>query len=95
MAGLSCLAVSIGTILLHCILASLARRRVAKIDRALPRELFNEAIATAELCACCFELIVGELLATHSKFERWNFSMCPNFRYCQNEQPQRNSPNLG
>lgn len=38
------------------------------IKPGLVRELFNEAIAAAELCACCFELIISKYLLSHFGF---------------------------
>lgn len=56
------LTVSAGFIAFCCILAQLARMVVSRtIQSPLIKELMYEAIAAAELCACCFELIIGEL----------------------------------
>ena len=62
MADMSCLSVSLFIIALTCFLASVGRRVAQRVyrSRQLVRALLLEAIATAELCACCFELIVGE-----------------------------------
>lgn len=46
-----------------CVAAQIARRvakNVLKEEGIIP-VLMNEAIAAAELCACCFELIIGKL----------------------------------
>lgn len=46
---------------LECALAQFARRLNQRFTRpGLVQELICEAIAAAELCACCFELIIGE-----------------------------------
>lgn len=56
------LAVSIGFIGACCILAAISRRIVSrKIKPGLIQDLLYEGIASAELCACCFELIIGKL----------------------------------
>ncbi|XP_017838015.1 aquaporin-11 [Drosophila busckii] len=58
--SLTSLGVSAGFILGCCITAQIARRvsrRLLKTDGIVP-VLMNEAIAAAELCACCFELII-------------------------------------
>ncbi|KAM3959645.1 aquaporin isoform 2-T2 [Aphomia sociella] len=53
------LVVSVLFILLTSLLAHCARRLVQKtIKEPFVRLLFEEAIAAAELCGCCFELIV-------------------------------------
>lgn len=55
------LAVSVGFIVFCSVLAVIGRRVVAAtIKSQLIKELIYEAIASAELCACCFELIIGE-----------------------------------
>lgn len=44
-----------------CFLAVIARIIVSRTTQSsLVKELLYEAIAAAELCACCFELIIGE-----------------------------------
>lgn len=54
------LMISAGFICFCCILAAVARFVVARtIKSALIQELLYEAIAAAELCSCCFELIIG------------------------------------
>jgi len=53
-----CIAVSTGYILLILFLAELARRVVAPLNAGLVKTAFNEAIAAAELCGACFELII-------------------------------------
>ncbi|XP_026287882.1 aquaporin-11 [Frankliniella occidentalis] len=60
MADMSCLSVSLFIIVLTCFLASVARRVAVRRTRGRPlvRGLFLEGIATAELCGCCFELII-------------------------------------
>jgi len=47
-----------------CAIAQIARvvsRRVVTREGLVPI-LINEAIAAAELCACCFELIIGKYI---------------------------------
>jgi hypothetical protein len=62
MALLASLAVSALFILLTCTLAAVARFLVARfVNNAFLRNLFEEGIAAAELCGCCFELIIGKL----------------------------------
>lgn len=62
------LAVSAGFIGFCCILAEVARCLVARTAYSdLVKQLLNEAIAAAELCACCFELIIGELNAMFAR----------------------------
>lgn len=57
------LAISCGFMGLCCLLAAFARIIVSRtVKSALAKELLDEAIAAAELCACCFELIIGEYL---------------------------------
>lgn len=41
--------------------ACAARRAIGRLVKpGLVQELFCEAVAAAELCACCFELIISE-----------------------------------
>lgn len=55
------LAISAGFIGFCCLLAAIARIFVSRtIQSCLVKELLYEAIAAAELCSCCFELIIGE-----------------------------------
>lgn len=55
------LAVSTGFMVLCCGLACIGRQLAEKLLKpGLVQELFFEAIASAELCAVCFELIIGE-----------------------------------
>lgn len=52
-----------------CVAAQIGRvmtRRYFQEDGLLP-VLFNEGIAAAELCACCFELIIGNFYRVHNK----------------------------
>lgn len=59
--SLGSLIVSTSYMGLSCALAQVGRRLNEKITQpGLVQELFNEAIAAAELCACCFELIIGK-----------------------------------
>lgn len=60
--SLGSLIVSTAYMGLSCVLAQLARRLNERFTRqGLVQELINEAIAAAELCACCFELIIGKI----------------------------------
>lgn len=44
-----------------CLVAAVARIVVSRtVNSPLVKELLYEAIAAAELCACCFELIIGK-----------------------------------
>lgn len=55
------LLISIGFMGLCCVVAAFARIFVARaVKSAFVKELLYEAIAAAELCACCFELIIGK-----------------------------------
>lgn len=55
------LAVSVGFMVVCSVLAVIGRRVVAaSLKSQLIKELLYEAIAAAELCACCFELIIGK-----------------------------------
>lgn len=64
---LTALGISTAFIGLICILACIARKFAKKLAReGLIQELFLEAIAAAELCACCFELIIGIMKYTMS-----------------------------
>lgn len=60
--SMTALGVSTAFMVCCCIAAEVARRltkrRFSEEGGLLPI-LFNEAIASAELCACCFELIIG------------------------------------
>lgn len=57
------LAVSTAFIGTCCVLAVIGRYIVQRtVKSTLLRELMNEAIASAELCACCFELIIGNAI---------------------------------
>lgn len=59
--SLGSLVVSTGYMGLFCALGQLARRLNERLTRqGLVQELINEAIAAAELCSCCFELIIGK-----------------------------------
>lgn len=61
------LGISTAFICLVCILACIARKFAKKLAReGLVQELFLEAIAAAELCASCFELIIGIIKYTKS-----------------------------
>lgn len=58
---MNALGVSTGLMVGWCALAQIARKvaqRMIKEEGIVPT-LVNEAIAAAELCACCFELIIS------------------------------------
>lgn len=61
--SMTSLGISTGFMIGYCVLAQTARRLAKRfIDReGIVPVLVNEAIAAAELCACCFELIIGKL----------------------------------
>lgn len=55
------LAVSTGFMAICCGLACIGRQLASKLLKpGLVQELFYEAIASAEMCAICFELIIGK-----------------------------------
>ncbi|XP_055692418.1 aquaporin-11 isoform X2 [Lutzomyia longipalpis] len=57
--SLPALLVSTGYMGISCALAQTARKLTSRmVKEGLVQELFFEAIAAAELCACCFELII-------------------------------------
>jgi len=59
MALVPCIAVSLGYILLNCILGEALRKVIqATFPVGLLRTALNEVVAAAELCACGFELII-------------------------------------
>ena len=60
MALVPCIAISTGYILLIMFLCELARRTVAPLNDGLVKTALNEAIAAADLCGVCFELIISE-----------------------------------
>ena len=76
MALVPCIAVSLGYILLSCLLAEALRKVIRDaLPEGLVRTAFNEAVAAAELCACGFELIIGEYklrLEFHNSKENHN-----------------------
>merc|ERR1711890_189890 len=49
---------STGYILLVLFLCELARKLIAPLNPGLVKTALNEAIASADLCGCCFELII-------------------------------------
>jgi hypothetical protein len=53
------LVVSALFVLLTLVLAHGARRLADRFKDPFVRQLFHEAIAAAELCSCCFELVIG------------------------------------
>lgn len=76
------LAISVGFMSLCCLCAAIARILVSRtVNSPLIKELLYEAIAAAELCACCFELIIGKYCAfikqnktiQFSKLMHWYF----------------------
>merc|ERR1719153_701707 len=58
MALIPCIAISTGYILLVLFLCELARKLIAPLNPGLVKTALNEAIAAADLCGCCFELII-------------------------------------
>jgi aquaporin rerated protein, invertebrate len=62
MATLTDLLISSAFIVLCCVLAQVARKVLDRFSsiHGLVRELILEAIAAAELCSTCFELIIGK-----------------------------------
>lgn len=55
------LAISLGWMGACCTAAAIARRIISRRTQpGLIQNLLYEAIASAELCACCFELIIGK-----------------------------------
>jgi aquaporin rerated protein, invertebrate len=62
MASLSDLLISSAFIVLCCALAQVARKVLDRFSsiHGLVKELILEAIAAAELCSTCFELIIGK-----------------------------------
>ena len=61
MALVPCIAVSTGYILLVMFLCEMARKVVAPLNDGLVKTALNEAIAAADLCGVCFELIIGKM----------------------------------
>merc|ERR1712036_191464 len=58
MALVPCIVISTGYILLVLFLCELARKLIAPLNPGLVKTALNEAIAAADLCGCCFELII-------------------------------------
>jgi len=58
MALVPCIAISTGYILLIMFLCELLRKAVAPLNDGLVKTALNEAIAAADLCGVCFELII-------------------------------------
>jgi aquaporin rerated protein, invertebrate len=57
------LGVSSAFIAFYCFLALIARKVIARtVSSDFVKSLIFEAIAAAELCSCCFELIIGSYL---------------------------------
>ena len=61
MALVPCIAISTGYILLVMFLCEMARKVVAPLNDGLVKTALNEAIAAADLCGVCFELIISKL----------------------------------
>ena len=59
-----CIAISTGYILLVMFLCEMARKVVAPLNDGLVKIALNEAIAAADLCGVCFELIISKSLST-------------------------------
>lgn len=60
---MSTAALVVSTAFIGCVAAAAcaARRTIGRLVKpGLVQELFYEAVAAAELCACCFELIISE-----------------------------------
>ena len=60
MALVPCIAISTGYILLIMFLCEMLRKLVAPLNDGLVKTALNEAIAAADLCGVCFELIIGK-----------------------------------
>merc|ERR1712098_229621 len=58
MALVPCIVISTGYILLVLFLCELARKLIAPLNPGLVKTALNEAIAAADLCGVCFELII-------------------------------------
>merc|ERR1712123_260127 len=58
MALVPCIVISTGYILLVLFLCELARKAIAPLNDGLVKIALNEAIAAADLCGVCFELII-------------------------------------
>lgn len=64
--GLHPLIISTIIIGITLLLANVLRKLIKRVlNEGIVREIILEFIATAELCACCFELIIGMYLSTH------------------------------
>lgn len=63
MATFTDLLISSAFIVLCCVLAQVARKVLDRFSsiHGLVKELILEAIAAAELCSTCFELIIGKV----------------------------------
>ena len=60
MALIPCIAISTGYIILIMFLCEMARKIVAPLNDGLVKTALNEAIAAADLCGVCFELIISK-----------------------------------
>lgn len=48
--------------------AAFGRRLTGRLIKpGLVQQLFNEAIAAAELCACCFELVISKSIGSNER----------------------------
>ena len=65
MALVPCIAISTGYILLVMFLCEMLRKLVAPLNDGLVKTALNEAIAAADLCGVCFELIIGRFKYAH------------------------------
>ena len=61
MALVPCIAISTGYILLIMFLCELLRKAIAPLNDGLVKTALNEAIAAADLCGVCFELIISKI----------------------------------
>lgn len=67
------LGISTGFIGAINVAALIARTLVGRlVKEGLVKELIFEAIAAAELCACCFELIIGKMKMEFKKHLKQN-----------------------
>lgn len=73
---MSMLALGISTAFMGAIsiVAVIARTFTLRfVKEGLVQSLIYEAIATAELCACCFELIIGKIIKKKNYFNICTF----------------------
>ena len=81
MALVPCIAISTGYILLIMFLCELLRKAVAPLNDGLVKTALNEAIAAADLCGVCFELIIGiiEFVKGFSNLIRFHIPVADNY----------------